>query len=127
MNGKALHVGDWANGILPSMSPLGSPARTIAGIAMAFKLVGSWQLAVGRETGVTANGQLPTANATRVAVSFVGEGATTRGEWHEAINACARRKLPAIFYVQNNHTTLSTQISQQCEMLVFTAKSRGYD
>src|SRR4051812_10986933 len=36
MNGKDLHVGDWDRGILPAMAPLGSPALTIAGIAMAF-------------------------------------------------------------------------------------------
>src|SRR5437763_2149606 len=126
MNGKALHVGDWANGILPSMSPLGSPALTIAGIAMAFKLVGSWQLAVGREAGVTANGQLPTANSTRVAVSFVGEGATSLGEWHEAINACAARKLPAIFCVQNNQTALATSVPEQSAARVFADKAIGY-
>src|SRR5581483_11434044 len=38
MNGKDLHVGDWEHGILPAMAPLGSPALTIAGIAMAFAL-----------------------------------------------------------------------------------------
>src|SRR5438105_526548 len=52
MNGKDLHVGDWAHGILPAMAPLGSPALTIAGIAMAFQLQAS----------------------DRVAVSFIGEG-----------------------------------------------------
>ena len=39
----------------------------------------------------------------RVAVSFIGEGGTSLGEWHEAINACAARKLPAIFCVQSVH------------------------
>ncbi|HEX6160627.1 MAG TPA: thiamine pyrophosphate-dependent enzyme, partial [Thermoanaerobaculia bacterium] len=66
MNGKDLHVGDWAHGVLPAMAPLGSPALTIAGIAMAFSL----------------------RKEDRVAVSFIGEGATSLGEWHEAINAC---------------------------------------
>src|SRR5437763_4019693 len=126
MNGKALHVGDWANGILPAMAPLGSPALTIAGIAMDFKLVGSGQLAVGREAGVTANGQLPTANSTRVAVSFVGEGATSLGEWHEAINACAARKLPAVFCVQNNQTALSTPVHENSAVRVFAEKAAGY-
>src|SRR3954470_21541548 len=38
MDGKDLHVGNWARGILPAMAPLGSPALTIAGVAMAFAL-----------------------------------------------------------------------------------------
>jgi len=62
MNGRDLHVGDWSRGILPAMAPLGSPALTIAGIAMAFSM------------------DKPTS---RVAISFVGEGATSLGEWHE--------------------------------------------
>jgi 2-oxoisovalerate dehydrogenase E1 component len=104
MNGKDLHVGDWDRGILPAMAPLGSPALTIAGIAMAFKMRAS-------ET---------------VAISFVGEGTTSLGEWHEAINACAARKLPAVFCVQNNQTALSTTIAEQSAVRVFADKALGY-
>ena len=104
MNGRDLHVGDWEHGILPAMAPLGGPALTIAGIAMAFALRGE----------------------NRVAVSFIGEGATSLGEWHEAINACAARKLPAIFCVQNNQTALSTPVSEQSAVRVFAEKACGY-
>jgi 2-oxoisovalerate dehydrogenase E1 component len=104
MNGKDLHVGDWEHGILPAMAPLGSPALMIAGIAMAFHL----------------------EKSDRVAVSFVGEGATSLGEWHEAINACAARRLPAIFCVQNNQTALSTPVHEQSAVRVFAEKAAGY-
>lgn len=104
MNGKDLHVGDWAHGILPAMAPLGSPALTIAGIAMAFQL----------------------RKESRVAVSFVGEGTTSLGEWHEAINACAARKLPAVFCVQNNQTALSTPVRENSAVRVFADKGAGY-
>lgn len=104
MDGKDLHVGDWANGVFPAMAPLGSPALAMAGIAMAFQLDGN----------------------DRVAVSFVGEGSTSLGEWHEAINACAARKLPAIFCVQNNQTALSTPVSEQSAVRVFADKAIGY-
>ncbi|HSP14344.1 MAG TPA: thiamine pyrophosphate-dependent enzyme [Thermoanaerobaculia bacterium] len=104
MNGKDLHVGDWEHGVLPAMAPLGGPALTIAGIAMAFHL----------------------DRSERVAVSFVGEGATSLGEWHESINACAARKLPAIFCVQNNQTALSTPVSEQSAARVFADKAAGY-
>jgi 2-oxoisovalerate dehydrogenase E1 component len=104
MNGKDLHVGDFEDGILPAMAPLGSPSLTIAGIAMAFKL----------------------QNSQRVAVSFIGEGGTSLGEWHEAINACAARKLPAIFCVQNNQTALATPVHDQSAVRVFAEKAAGY-
>jgi len=104
MNGKDLHVGDFANGIFPAMAPLGSPALTIAGIAMAFRL----------------------QQSDRVAVSFVGEGTTSLGEWHEAINACAARRLPAVFCVQNNQTALATPVPEQSAVRVFADKGLGY-
>jgi 2-oxoisovalerate dehydrogenase E1 component len=104
MNGKDLHVGDWEHGILPAMAPLGSPALTIAGIAMAFQL----------------------RKEPRVAVSFAGEGTTSLGEWHEAINACAARKLPAVFCIQNNQTALSTPVRDNSAARVFADKGPGY-
>ena len=104
MNGRDLHVGDWEHGVLPAMAPLGSPALTIAGIAMAFQL----------------------RKEERVAVSFIGEGATSLGEWHEAINACAARKLPAVFCIQNNQTALSTPVRDNAAVRVFADKGPGY-
>jgi 2-oxoisovalerate dehydrogenase E1 component len=104
MNGKDLHVGDFAHGIVPAMAPLGSPALTMTGMAMAFAL----------------------RHEERVAVSFVGEGATSLGEWHEAINAAAARRLPAIFCVQNNQTALSTPVHEQSAVRVFAEKGTGY-
>ncbi|HUP46817.1 MAG TPA: thiamine pyrophosphate-dependent enzyme, partial [Thermoanaerobaculia bacterium] len=104
MNGKDLHVGDWQHGVLPAMAPLGSPALVMSGVAMAFHL----------------------DQSRRVAVSFVGEGATSLGEWHEAITAAAARKLPAIFCVQNNQTALSTPVSEQSAVRVFADKAIGY-
>ncbi len=112
MNGKDLHVGDWSRGIFPAMAPLGSPALTIAGIAFAM----GWE---SEKTSLTNHD-------CRVAISFVGEGTTSLGEWHEAINACAARKLPAIFCVQNNQTAISTSPSEQSAVRVFADKALGY-
>jgi len=114
MNGKDLHVGDWDHGILPAMAPLGSPALNIAGIAMAFAM-----------RGASSDNRQPTTD-NRVAISFIGEGATSLGEWHEAVNACAVRKLPAVFCVQNNQTALSTPLVEQSAVRVFADKAIGY-
>jgi 2-oxoisovalerate dehydrogenase E1 component len=114
MNGKDLHVGDWDHGILPAMAPLGSPALNVAGIAMAFAM-----------RGASSDNLQPTTDS-RVAISFIGEGATSLGEWHEAVNACAVRKLPAVFCVQNNQTALSTPLAEQSAVRVFADKAIGY-
>ena len=104
MDGRDLHVGDFGWGILPASAPLGSSALAIAGIAMAF----------ARE------------DSGRVAVSLIGEGATSLGEWHEAINLCATHRLPAVFCVQNNQTALSTPVAHQSAARVFADKAAGY-
>jgi 2-oxoisovalerate dehydrogenase E1 component len=104
MEGKDLHVGDFSWGILPAAAPLAISSLTIAGMAMAFAREGSG----------------------RVAVSFIGEGGTSLGEWHEALNLCAARRLPAVFCVQNNQTALSTPVSDQSAVRVFAEKATGY-
>ncbi len=91
MHGTDLHVGDFANGILPAAAPLAIGSLTIAGMALAFARDGSG----------------------RVALSFIGEGGSSLGEWHEAINLCAARRLPAVFAVENNQTALSTPVREQ--------------
>ena len=104
MDGKDFHIGDPSWGIPPAAAPLAIATLTIAGYAMAFRL--------RREA--------------RVAVSFIGEGGTSLGEWHEAINLCAARRLPAIFCVENNQTALSTPVREQSAVRVFADKAAGY-
>ncbi len=57
---------------------------------------------------------------------FIGEGGSSLGEWHEAINLCAARRLPAVFCVQNNQTALSTPVRDQSAVRVFADKAVGY-
>ncbi|MGH6690553.1 MAG: thiamine pyrophosphate-dependent enzyme, partial [Gammaproteobacteria bacterium] len=104
MHGKDFHIGDLDRGILPATSPLAISTMSIAGLAMAF---------ARQRSG-------------RVAVSFIGEGGSSLGEWHEAINLCAARRLPAIFCVENNQTALSTPVAEQSAVRVFADKAVGY-
>jgi TPP-dependent pyruvate/acetoin dehydrogenase alpha subunit len=104
MSGKDLHTGDFAWGVLPAAAPLAVGSLSMAGMAMAF-----WR-----------------ENAGRVAFSFIGEGGSSLGEWHEAINLCAARKLPAVFCVENNQTALSTPVREQSAVRVFADKAAGY-
>jgi 2-oxoisovalerate dehydrogenase E1 component len=103
-DGKDFGYGDLDWGILLPASPLTIATLTLSGMAMAFSLEGSQ----------------------RVAVSFIGEGGSSLGEWHEAINLCAARRLPAIFCVQNNQTALSTPVSDQSAVRTFADKAAGY-
>ncbi len=104
MDGKDLHIGDLSWGILPASAPLTISTMSIAGMAMAFAREG----------------------AGRVAVSFIGEGGSSLGEWHEAINVCGARRLPAIFCVENNQTALSTPLREQSAVRAFADKAVGY-
>jgi 2-oxoisovalerate dehydrogenase E1 component len=104
MEGKDLHIGDFDWGILPATAPLSISTLSIAGMALAFS----------RE------------RSGRVAFSFIGEGGSSLGEWHEAINLCAARHLPAVFCIENNQTALSTPVDEQSAARVFADKALGY-
>ena len=104
MNGRDLHVGDFVNGILPAAAPLAISSLTVAGMGLAFKRGGD----------------------ERVGLAFIGEGGSSLGEWHEAINLCAARKLPVVFCLENNQTALSTPVPDNSAVRVFAEKAAGY-
>ncbi|HET9369369.1 MAG TPA: thiamine pyrophosphate-dependent enzyme, partial [Vicinamibacterales bacterium] len=90
--------------ILPATAPLAISSLTVAGMGFAFARSGS----------------------ERVGVSFIGEGGSSLGEWHEAVNLCAARRLPVIFCLENNQTALSTPVADQSAVRVFADKAVGY-
>jgi 2-oxoisovalerate dehydrogenase E1 component len=104
MHGKDLHIGDLEYGIFPPAAPLATGSLTLAGMALAFAREGSG----------------------RVALPFIGDGGSSLGEWHEAINLCAARRLPAVFCIENNQTALSTPVHEQSAVRVFADKAAGY-
>ncbi|MER3329918.1 MAG: thiamine pyrophosphate-dependent dehydrogenase E1 component subunit alpha, partial [Candidatus Kapaibacterium sp.] len=57
---------------------------------------------------------------------FTGDGGTSEGEFHEALNLAAVWKLPVIFLVENNGYGLSTPSSEQFAMKDFVSKGPGY-
>tara|TARA_B100000989_G_scaffold298578_1_gene288550 strand:- start:4860 stop:6857 length:1998 start_codon:yes stop_codon:yes gene_type:complete len=62
-----------------------------------------------------------------IAVSFCGDGATSEGDFHEALNLAAVWNLPVVFIIENNGYGLSTPTSQQyaCEHLADRAIGYG--
>jgi 2-oxoisovalerate dehydrogenase E1 component len=104
MEGRDLHIGDLDRGVLPATAPLAISTQTLVGIAYSFKLDGS----------------------DRVAVSFIGEGGSSLGEWHEAINFAAAQRLNMAFFLENNRWALGTHWSEQALLKRFSAKAAGY-
>lgn len=102
---RSFHFGAMEHGIVGMISHLGPQLSLAAGVAMAHKL---------RAEG-------------RVSLAFTGEGATSQGEFHEALNVASVWKLPVIFLIENNGYGLSTRPNEQyaCKDLVDRAQGYG--
>jgi TPP-dependent pyruvate/acetoin dehydrogenase alpha subunit len=86
-----LHGGDLAHGIFGSTSMLGSSCPVAVGAALKFKM----------------------KHENNIAVSFFGEGASSRGDVHEAMNFAGVHKLPVLFVCENNRYAYSTPLEKQ--------------
>ena len=104
VDGRDIHLGDFDRGVLPPAAPLATATQTLVGMAYAFK--------VRRED--------------RVCVSFIGDGGSSLGEWHEAINFAAAQRLNVVFVVENNQWALGTHVSEQTAAHRFAARAVGY-
>jgi 2-oxoisovalerate dehydrogenase E1 component len=103
-DGKDLHLGQPERGVFMVAAPLSIATCTMTGAALGFKQ----------------------RKEDRVAVSFIGEGGSSLGEWHEALTLAAVQKLPVIFCLENNQTALSTPVGQQSRVRTFADKAIGY-
>ncbi len=88
--GRDGHYGDLTRGVLSPISHVGDMVPVVAGIAMAMR-------AKGRDN---------------VALTWIGDGSTKAGVFHEGLNFAAVRKVPAIFIIQNNQVALGTRLAQ---------------
>jgi TPP-dependent pyruvate/acetoin dehydrogenase alpha subunit len=88
--GRDLHFGDLDRGVLQPISHVGDMVPVIAGVALAFQQRGE----------------------DRVALTWVGDGATKTAAFHEGLNLAAVRRVPAIFVLQNNQVALGTRLDQ---------------
>ena len=101
-----LHAGDIDLGVIGSTSMLGSSLPVAAGVGLAFKL----------------------KKKDNVVIAFFGEGASNRGDFHEALNLAGVWKLPVIFVCENNFFAYSTPIEAQMaiEDVADRASSYGF-
>lgn len=101
---RSFHFGSNEHHIVGMISHLGPQNGVADGIALAGKLL--------KEKRVTA--------------VFNGDGGTSEGDFHEAINVAAVWDLPIIFLVENNGYGLSTPSSEQFRCKNFVDKAIGY-
>jgi 2-oxoisovalerate dehydrogenase E1 component len=83
------------------------------------------QLAIAN--GVSLSHKLRSEN--KIAIAFTGEGGTSEGDFHEALNIAAVWDLPVIFVIENNGYALSTPVDEQyrCDTLIDRARGYGMD
>jgi 2-oxoisovalerate dehydrogenase E1 component len=62
----------------------------------------------------------------RVAAAFIGDGGTSEGDFHEALNLAAVWKLPVLFLIENNQYGLSTPVSEQYACRNLADRGVGY-
>lgn len=61
-----------------------------------------------------------------VVMTFFGDGASSEGDFHEAVNLAGVTKAPIIFLLQNNGWAISTPRSQQSASATFAQRAAGY-
>jgi 2-oxoisovalerate dehydrogenase E1 component alpha subunit len=98
------HYGHSHHKILSTSSPVATQVLHAAGIAYASKL---------RKTG-------------EVTLTELGEGATSEGDFHEALNFAGVHRLPVIFVVENNGYAISVPLSKQMAVPNVSARAAGF-
>lgn len=101
---RSFHFGNREHHICGMISHLGPQLAIADGVALAYKL----------------------RNEKKVSLAFTGEGGTSEGDFHEALNVAAVWDLPVIFIIENNGYGLSTPVSEQYRCISLTDKAKGY-
>ncbi len=101
---RSFHFGTADYNITGMISHLGAQLSLAAGVALAHKL----------------------RKQNKIALAFTGEGGTSEGEFHEALNMAAVWQLPVIFVIENNGYGLSTPTSEQYRCTDLADKGIGY-
>ena len=90
--------------ILPIAIPVATQNLHAVGLAMSFKL----------------------KKEDKIALSYMGDGATSEGDFHEAMNFAGVFKLPVVFIIQNNQYAISLPRKKQTASLTLSQKAIAY-
>ena len=88
----------------------------------------SWSSCVGPllPHAVGAAWAMKKKRAESIAVGFMGDGATSQGDFHSAMNFAAVFKTPCVLVCQNNHWSISVPVSRQTASASLALKGRAY-
>jgi 2-oxoisovalerate dehydrogenase E1 component len=101
---RSFHFGSKEHHICGMISHLGPQLAIADGVALAYKLQGQQ----------------------KVSLAFTGDGGTSEGDFHEALNVAAVWDLPVIFIIENNGYGLSTPVNEQYRCAQLADRARGY-
>jgi TPP-dependent pyruvate/acetoin dehydrogenase alpha subunit len=99
-----VHFTDYEHGYIGLISHLGIMIEVMTGVAMSFRL----------------------KDEDRVALTWIGDGATSTGAFHEGFNLAAVQRAPLVVIVENNCYAYSTPVSRQTACASFVDKAPGY-
>jgi 2-oxoisovalerate dehydrogenase E1 component len=99
---RSFHFGSREHHICGMISHLGPQLAIADGVALAHKL----------------------RKENKVSLAFTGDGATSEGDFHEALNVAAVWDLPVIFIIENNGYGLSTPVNEQYRCINFSIRQR---
>lgn len=101
---RSFHFGSREHHICGMISHLGPQLAIADGVSLAYKL----------------------KKENKVSLAFTGDGATSEGDFHEALNVAAVWDLPVIFIIENNGYGLSTPVNEQYRCISLVDKAKGY-
>jgi len=99
-----VHFCDYDKGFIGLISHLGIMIEVMSGVALSFKL----------------------RKQPRVALTYLGDGASSTGAFHEGFNLAAVLKAPFVVIIENNCYAYSTPVSKQTACASFIEKAPGY-
>ena len=99
-----VHFGDVARGDIAFLSPMADGIPVAAGVALGLKRDGK----------------------ARVAMTWFGEGAASRGDFHEGVNLAAVLRVPVVFVCNNNQFAYSTPLERQTRVPDIAVRAAGY-
>jgi len=99
-----VHFGDVARGDIAFLSPMADGIPVAAGVALGLKRHGK----------------------ARVAMTWFGEGAASRGDFHEGVNLAAVLCVPVVFVCNNNQFAYSTPLGRQTRVPDIAVRAAGY-
>jgi pyruvate dehydrogenase E1 component alpha subunit len=99
-----MHMGDMSKGVVSFVSMLADSVPVAVGIGMAYKM----------------------QHRKNVVLCYFGEGATSRGDWHEGLNLAAVQKVPVVYICNNNQYAYSTPLEKQMAVASVADRAQAY-